>query len=398
MTVPPVRSQRSLTTLTTGLLLAAVLPQYLAASLVVEMREDFPLSDAQLGIAVAVSFALSAVISPLAGRVVDWIGIGRGVWISAALVVVSSAAMATVADSAGAVILLMAVNGLGGGIGSPALSALLVGGIRSDRHGTAFGLFTSAPQIAAFGAGLALPLVASPFGWRLAFWVPVLIGVACVVALVRSGPLPARRPGPVRVVRLPGPRRQLRSIHAIAVSAALASAAGIGMRSFLVVFAVSVGFSSTVAGLLLSASGLLAIISRVGFGILGDRRPGDSLLRTAGLMFLCAIGFVLMAAGGQPLIVLGALIAGGIGWGWQSPLSLAVVTQYRDATAVAVGIQMSGFFAGAVVGPLAVGLLAQGGGYTTAWMLAAGLALAAAAAALLARRLAAADRAAAGPL
>jgi MFS family permease len=108
-------------------------------------------------------------------------------------------------------------------------------------------------------------------------------------------------------------------------------------------------------------------------------------------MALCAVGFVLMAAGGELWIVLGALIAGGVGWGWQSPLSLAVVTQYRETTAVAVGIQMSGFFAGAVVGPLAIGVLAEDGGYTTAWLLGAALAAAAAMAALVARRLALAD-------
>jgi predicted MFS family arabinose efflux permease len=160
----------------------------------------------------------------------------------------------------------------------------------------------------------------------------------------------------------------------------------IGMRSFLVVFTVSVGFSAATAGLLLSATGLVAIASRLGLGILGDRRPGDSLNRAAALMVLCAFGFALMAAGGDTLVVLGALLAGGLAWGWQAPLSLAVVTANPHATGAAIGIQMSGFFAGAVAGPLTIGILAEHGGFTAAWVLCCFLALAAGAVALLARR------------
>jgi predicted MFS family arabinose efflux permease len=204
------------------------------------------------------------------------------------------------------------------------------------------------------------------------------------VALVRQG-LPARA---TRGRTDPADRRRLpRSVHVIALSAALASAAGIGMRSFLVVFAVSIGFASSAAGLLLAATGLVAIVSRIGFGVLGDRRPGRALHHAAALMLVCAFGFVLMAIGGDVPVIVGALLAGGLGWGWQSPVSLAVVTQNRDATAAAVGVQMSGFFAGALVGPLVLGVFAERGSYTGAWILCIALAVAAAAVVLAADRL-----------
>jgi MFS family permease len=378
-------STRAVIGWTTTLLLAAVLPQYLVGSLAVEMRADFAFSDAQLGAAVGISFALSALISPAAGRTVEWIGVKRGVIVSAALVTVSSLAIATLADSAAAMIGLMAVNGLAGGIGSPCDSALLASRVAPERHGTAFGMLTSAPQVAAFAAGLALPAVAQPFDWRIAFVAPAVLGLVSLVALARLG-LPASAAGggadPADVRRLP------RSVHTIALSTALASAAGIGMRSFLVVFAVSIGFAASAAGLLLAATGLVAIVSRIGFGVLGDRRPGRPLYRAAALMVVCAFGFLLMALGGDIPVVVGALLAGGLGWGWQSPVSLAVVTQNRGATAAAVGVQMSGFFAGALVGPLVLGLFAESGSYTGAWVLCIGLASAAAAIALWAHRMA----------
>jgi MFS family permease len=369
---------------TTTLLLAAVLPQYLIGSLAVEMRSDFRFSDAELGAAVGISFALSAVMSPAAGRAVDWIGVRRGVVVSAALVTVSSVVMGAFANSAAAVIALMAVNGFAGGIGSPAYSALLAARVAPTRHGTAFGMLTSAPQMAAFAAGLALPLVAHPLDWRAALIAPAVLGLASLVALVRLG-LPASA-GRSRT-NSPEARGLPRWVHTIAVSAALASAAGIGMRSFLVVFAVSIGFESSAAGFLLAATGLVAIVSRMAFGVLGDRRPGRPLYRAAGLMALCAVGFVLMALGGDVPVIIGAMLAGGLGWGWQAPVSLAVVTYNRGAAAAAVGVQMAGFFAGALVGPLVLGVFAERGSYTSAWVLCIGLAGAAAAVALLADRL-----------
>jgi MFS family permease len=356
---------------TAGLLVATVLPEYLVASLAVAMREDFAFGNTEIALAVGISFAVMAVISPLARRAIDRIGMRRGVALAIGLVALSSLAIGGLARSAEAVIALMVVNGIGGGIGSPTFSALLARSVGEDVQGTAFGVLTSAPQMSAFAGGLALPLIAVPLDWRLAFALPAALVLACWIALSRSGRLDVAPAPVVREER----HRGLRSIHAIAVATALASAGGIGMRSFLVVAAVSAGVQRGAAGLLLSATGLIAIGSRLGFGVLGDRRPGDSLRRAAGLMLLCAGGYALMALDTTLLLVAGALIAGGIGWGWQAPLSLAVVSRNREATAHAVGIQLSGFYVGALAGPLLVAFAVSQSGYPAAWLLCALLAV-----------------------
>jgi MFS family permease len=377
-------SERAVILSTTGLLLAAVLPQYLIAALAVQIRTDFTFTDAQLGFAVGISFAISAIVSPLAGRTVTWIGLRRGVVLAAALITGGSAAIATVTHSAAAIVVCMAVVGLGAGIGSPSFSMLLARQVRPGRHGAAFGTYTSAPQVAAFAAGLALPAVAQPLDWRLAFVLPVAAGAVSVTVLVRRGMSGALTQAPGERSR--ARRRLPRAIYAVAFSAVLASAAGIGMRSFLVVFAISVGFGDSAAGILLSVTGLVAMGSRFGFGVLGDRRPGRPLNRAAALMAVSAAGFGLMAVGGHLAIVVGAVLAGGLGWGWQSPLSHAVVSNNPDTTAGAIGVQMAGFFAGAVVGPLLLGLFAQHGSYTAAWWACTALALVATLVALRAER------------
>ncbi len=379
---PP--SARRVTVSATGLLLAAALPQYLIGAVAVSIREDFAFSDAELGLAIAVSFGIAAVVTPTAGRLIERIGVLKGVRISVALLTVSMLAIATIVDDATALIACMAVIGLGGGFGSPGYSALLAAGVPPERQGTAFGLLTSAPQIAIFIAGLALPLIAEPFGWRVAFVVPVVIGVASLLAVPRARQLASRAHVAARGVlslRRPGP------IHVMALSAGLASAGGIGMRSFLVVFVVAVGISSSDAGLLLAATGVVALASRLGFGVLGDRRPGDPLRRAGALMVVSAVGFGLMALDAHFTIILGALLAGGLGWGWAAPMNLAVIQRYRDVPAAAMGTQLSGFFSGAVVGPLLVGVRGGSGGFTEAWLLCGGLALAAAGAAFAAHRM-----------
>jgi MFS family permease len=376
-------ADRVLTLAATSFLLAGVLPQYLIASLALSIREDFAFGNTQIGLATAVSFAASAVVSPLAGRAIDRIGVRRGIVLAVWLTGGSSLATATVAGSAAAIVVLMAVNGAGIGIGSPTLSALLAGRIQLERQGTAFGMLTAAPQMAAFAAGLTLPTIAEPLSWRVAFALPVLVSLGCLALLVRGGDL-ARAPAP-------GPRRAGRArgvgaIHVIGLAAACMSAGGVGMRSFLVVFGVSVGLGSAAAALLLSATGLAAVVSRIGLGVLGDRRPGDHLARAGALMLVSAGGFALMAAELPSLVIVGAMLAGGIGWGWQSPLSLAVIVGSPHDTAAAVGVQMSGYFAGALVGPLLVALLATHGSFRGAWLLCCGLALGAGALALLVRR------------
>jgi predicted MFS family arabinose efflux permease len=367
-----------------ALQLASVLPQYLIASLAVSIREDFPFSEAQLGLATAASFGLSAVLSPTAGRVVASIGPRRGVILAAGLSACGAAMIGTVAASAAALIALMAVNGLAVGLGQPTLSGLLAANVTPRRQGTAFGVLSSAAQIAAICGGLALPLVAQPLGWRVSFVAAAALSVLCLAPLLD----PRLRAAPRGRQRGLQPTRRPRAIHVIAVSAAAASAAGIGMRSFLVVFLVSIEFNGSTAGLVLSLTGLLAMASRLGFGLLGDRRPGDGMARAAGLMAFGAVGYTLMAAGSSPLAVVGCLIGGGLSWGWQTPLSLAVVSTNPQGTSAAIGLQMAGFFTGALVGPLLVGVLAERSAYQEAWGVCAVLALAAAGILLAARRLA----------
>ena len=182
-------------------------------------------------------------------------------------------------------------------------------------------------------------------------------------------------------------------MHALAVAAALASAAGVGFVSFLVLYAVESGMSHAAAGLLLGAVSLAATVSRIGVGVFADRRGQEPLRPVAAMLAVSIAGYLLLMAAEPALIVVAALLAGSFGWAWPGGLTLAVVQRSPGAPAWAVGVLMAGLFSGAIAGPLLVGVLAEQERFALAWGACAGFALLAACTVLAVREAAVPRRA-----
>ena len=149
--------------------------------------------------------------------------------------------------------------------------------------------------------------------------------------------------------------------------------------SFLVTYAVESGMREATAGLLLAGVSLMATASRIVLGELADRGRQEPLRPVATMLVASVAGYLLLTVGEPGVIVVAALLAGGLGWAWPGGLNLAVVQRSPDAPAWAVGVMMTGLFVGAVGGPLLTGILAEDDLFTVAWIACAGLALLAAA-------------------
>jgi len=361
------QTNRSLAT-GVALIVAAVMPGFLTASLAPRIRADFAFGDSTLGLAVAVFYAVSALSSPPCGRLVERIGAVRGMRLTAAMTAVSCATVAALAHSAGSLTAALLLAGVANGMGGPTVSTLLKREVAARRQGLAFGAQQSGASLGALLAGLALPAVAIPFGWRWAYLGAAVLGLAAAALAPRDVARPASGSRAT-------PPRGLTSIHAIALAAVLASAAGVGFVSFLVSYSVKSGLDEAAAGLLLAGVSLVATLSRVGLGLVFDRRGGEPLRPVAAMLVASVGGYLLLIAGEPTAIVVAALLAGSLGWSWPGGLTLAVVQRSPDNPAWAVGVMMSGLFAGAVAGPLLVGGLADRGAYSEAWALCAVLAL-----------------------
>ncbi len=360
-------------------IVAAVLPGFLTASLATRIRADFAFENSALGLSVAVFYVVSAVSSNPAGRLLERIGPVRGMRLVAALTTASCLAVAGAAQSSAGLTAALALGGVANALGGPTVTALFKMRIVQERQGTAFGLQQAGAPLGSLAAGLALPLIAIPLGWRWAFVACAALVLGTVALAPRDVPAP---PPGTRAAKPDG----FNAIHGIAVAAALASAAGVGMVSFLVSYSVESGVDETAAGLLLGAVSLTAALGRITLGSLLDRSGGDALSPLTWMLAASAIGFVALAQGSPGVIVAAALLAAGLGWSWPGGLNLAVVKRSPDAPAWAVGVMLSGLFTGAVCGPLAVGLLADHGHFTGAWVLCGAFALGASATLAVTRR------------
>ncbi|MGH2985977.1 MAG: MFS transporter [Solirubrobacterales bacterium] len=364
----------------------AALPVFLTASLAPEMGREFAFGAAALGISIGSYFAVSSVASSPAGRLVARTDTTSGIRLTIALTVICSLGVAGFVESTPALVMVLVIGGLANAVSGPAASALLTRELDASRQGAGYGALTAGAPAASLLAGLALPLVAEPLGWRVAF--VLVAGLALVIGLVaglqgREGHRMFTALPSARATRSVGPARRS-AVHMFAVSAALASAGITGMMAFLVVYSVESGLTAAEAGVLLAVASLAAGASRVAFGVAADRIRESADTYLVVLFVVSSAGFLLLIGGTPTTIIPGALIAGGLGWGAAGLLNLAAVRVGTHTPSEAVGIAFTGIFVGALIGPVVTGLIAASVGYGPAWALGALLQLAAAATAKLA--------------
>jgi MFS family permease len=372
---------RGVRALTTGVTLVATgaLPGFLAAALAPRIRADFAFGSSSLGLAAATFYLVSMVCSTAGGRLVERIGAVAGTRVCAVLTASACIALAALANSAAGLIALLAVAGVGNALASPAVSAALKHEIAPARQGLAFGSQQAGASIGALLAGLSLPAVAIPFGWRWAYVIVALLALAAAAA----APAHIPRPRPAERGR---PPKGLGVVHAIGLAAFFASAASVGFISFVVSYSVESGIDEGAAGLLLAAVSLSAATCRIGLGVVADRGGQDALRPVAAMFAVSAAAYLLLIVGEPLVVVAAALLAGSFGWAWPGALNLAVVQHSPQAPAWAVGVMLAGLFAGAVAGPLTIGVLADHGHFTPAWIMCSAFALLAGATVVAVRR------------
>jgi predicted MFS family arabinose efflux permease len=366
---------------------AGVLPIFLTAAAAEQIQGSFAFSQAMLGLAVAVFHLVGVIGSPGVARVLPRTGVRGALRISAVIAGSASVAIGLWARSGAELIGLLVIAGVSNALAGPAASALLRTTVAPRRHGLAFGTQQAGAPAGLFLAGLAVPVVAAPFGWRWAFAAVAVIALLAALAAPSAGSpviraststststsAPAPAPAPAR--RLPRGLSTRTALLPLLLATASASAVGVATVSFLVVYATHVGLSASAAGFLLGAVSLAAIVGRIAFGLRVDRGQRDPLRVAPFLLLACTVSVMLLATGVLPAVVAGALLMGGLGWTWHGVLTLAVVRQHDEAPVWAVGMFMASVFVGAILGPLLVGTLATQLSFSAAWWCCAALSL-----------------------
>jgi len=357
-----------------------ILPAFLTGALGVQIGDDLGLDLAGIGGLYGVLFGTSALFSASTGRFVQRRGWESGIRLSAGG---TGLALATLAVYPGGwwaawwpVALVFACAGVTAAISQAGSNLALAESVPPHRHGLAFGLKHTAVPVAAMLGGLAVPTIALTVGWRWAYVAAASLAFATMVSVPRrSGPapFPRREQPPSR-----RPATPIRTLVGLAAAAALAHTGLDAIGAFVVPFAVSVGASEGLAGILLTVGSLAGLILRLTSGYLVDRRQHTGLPWMAALLFIGSLGFLVLAAGGGTFLVVGILLAFAGGWGWAGLLTFIVVRANPDAPATATGIANTGKYIGAATGPALFGYLAERASFTLAWSLACGVLLLAA--------------------
>jgi MFS family permease len=346
------------------------LPVPLVGGLAVLLQEDLGFGDAQLGTAIAAYFASGALASPLVGRLAERLGPRTTVWLGLACALGSLLGIALVARSWASLVVFLALGGIGNTVGQLGANMIVVRGVVAHRQGVAFGVKQAAVPLAALFAGLSVPAIGLTFGWRWAFILGALIAPLVAAAVPIND---ARPSGDGRSRQRDTP---VDALILLAIGVALAAAGGDSSAAFVVVYLVDRGFSPADAGLALAAGSFVGLAVRVLAGWLGDRLGRGSLLLAAIFTAVGAVGYVGLAIGGHPaLIVLSVTLAFGGGWGWSGLWLLAVSRSNPVAPGTAMGIVHMGGMVGAVVGPLAFGALAEQVAFSASWLLMAAMAM-----------------------
>lgn len=341
-------------------------PVFLLGAQAVVIRSELGFDERSFGLLVGSFFIAAAAAATVSALFLDRVGPRRSMLAAGVVTCSGGLGLALLAHSY--VALLVAMVGLGVGNALLQLTANLVLALRSpsERGGLAFGIKQSAVPLALMLGGLAVPVLGAAQGWRWSFAVTGFGGlvVAMTGLLTRLGPALSRHPADRQ-------RPPAGPLVVTAVAMAVASAAVNALAAFLPSWGHEVGLSSSQAGLLVAVGGGLAVVLRVWSGHAADRRNGRNFPVVCRQLLIGALGMTVLATGQVPWLLVGGLLAIGVGWGWPGLLLFAVVRIGRDTPGAAAGMLQAGAFAGGAAGPIVFGALVTSAGYPAAWLAAA---------------------------
>lgn len=365
------------------------LPGFLVGTMAVQLRASLHFNSTKLGVAAAAFFLGAALSSVPASRLAEHIGGVRVMRLTAVAGAVVLVLLGTVARSwLDLTLLLFLAGGLSGAM-SPSSNLFLARRSPQQRQGLAFGVKQAAVPLASLLGGLAVPAVTLQLGWQWTFRLSALTAVAAalLVPRARQSLVEHRRR---RLVAEPVSVRK-GALVVIAIGLGFGVMAASGTAAFLVSAAVAAGYSKAAAGVLAAAAGAGAVAARVVTGARADRRRGGHFRVVVTMLVLGAAGYALLAGGlatsNIAIVAVSAVLALGVGWGWNGLLNFTVVRSHQAAPAAATGITQVGGRLGGVLGPLLFGVVVDHGSYADAWLLAAGAALCGAGALALGSRL-----------
>jgi predicted MFS family arabinose efflux permease len=363
-----------------------ILPMVAVGVLAPFLIDDLDISRGDVGLLVSVTAGVSAILSPVAGTLIDRIG-DRGALLAVLGTGAISLALMAAASTFVAMAFALALAGLCRAGANPATNRLITDRIPRGRRGWVTGVKQSGETIAIVLAAGALPAAAVLWGWRGALLALGFVAAAALVAGALSihGSIRAERPSPDAAA---GPVRA--SIHRLNAYNLVMGAGTGAITAYLPLYAhEDGGLSAAAAGSVMVAAGGVGGVARLISSRWSESHWGypDSM---AGLAAVAALACgVLLAAPhlGPAAFWVGAAIWGIGGLGFGAVSMLAVMAEADEAkTGRASGMVVFWFSLGFSLAPPVFGWSVEAtDAYEPAIVLIAGLYVVAAAVMVLSR-------------
>jgi MFS family permease len=375
-------------------LAGTVVPVFLTGALSGPMGADLGFGEAATGVAITVFFALAGVAAVPMSHLTRRLGVRTAMRTGVVVSAVGCLLVATVVRSWWQLAVVLGVIGSVVGLVDTAAAAAFAGTVRRTRQGLAFGVKEASVPVASMVAGVAVPLAASWFGWRWAF--------AAVAALLPLAwwavPAPDRRsasaqtderaaagggspdggsdggagshrsPASPAAASPTSPREVPGRLRLLALGIGAGAGAANAAATLLVPSVTAAGMAVATAGILLALASVASVVVRIGVGWAADRTRLSPGRGTAGALALGAVGTGLLALTTWPaLVVVGAMLTLGAGWGWTGLGFLAAVRLSPGAPARAAGTVLLGLATGGAIGPLVFGAVTERVGPAAGW-------------------------------
>jgi MFS family permease len=348
----------------------SVLPLFILGASAVLVRDELRFGPTDLGLAIAAFFAAYGLTAWSAGHLSQTRGPRIGLLIGTTLSAVALLGIAVLVHDFAVLIAFVMIAGAGNAFSQVGgnLALGLGGGVR--RQGLAFGLKQSAVPVSSLLAGAVVPAIGATFGWRWSF-VAALLLVPLLYALLAQ---PFDVAASVQVEDEAPPTDWPMMIPVALAYGGAAGSASV-LSTFLIPSAVSIGLAISAAGSILVVGSVISIATRLGVGMLVDRRGRADLSIVAVMLFAGSAGYLALAQPSLAWFAIGALLTFGAGWGWNGAFNHAVVHMNRRNPGKASGLVMVGSALGCVLWPIAFGLIVTHAGFGAAWAATGGLLL-----------------------
>jgi ACS family hexuronate transporter-like MFS transporter len=348
------------------------------------IREDFSLERWQVGAITAIVFGGAAISSVPSGRLTDRFG-APPMLAAAVAAVACGCGLAAVAPGAAFFLVGVGAVGLAYGLITPPTNVIVRGAPTTRHRSLLMSIKQVGVTIGGFISGVSMPTIAHHVGWRLALLAPA---IAC--ATVSAGALLSRR----TLAQNAGEGRRVSAIglpHGDLPRRFTLGVGGFGFvmgglqLSFVTYLSLYLkeahGYRLAVAGISLAVTMAAGTVGRLLWAVISDRffaaRRASGLRLNAVLSMAGMTGLALLPSG----LLLWPCVAlvgfANIGWNGVYMTLVAEAAPSGQIGRVS-GSSLRVVFAGAVVVPPLIGLLADYAGWRAAWLGACGLAAVAA--------------------